>query len=139
MNNRMEDLYPLILEAFDRNLTFTFPIHGTSMIPLLRTGDLVTIKKIDSKLKVGDIILYRRRDNSFVLHRIRKICNNSYTIVGDHQVILERGIIDSQIIGLVISYNKNNKEYHMNNFRYKLYRFLVKFYITRRIFGRISK
>ena len=28
--NKMEDIYPFILEAFDKGLAFTFPIHGTT-------------------------------------------------------------------------------------------------------------
>lgn len=137
--NRMEDIYPFILDAFSKDLTFTFPIHGTSMLPLLKTGDLVTIKKIDQELKVGDIILYRRQDNSFVLHRIRYVKENSYTLVGDHQGILEEGVKDNQIIGLVISYNKKNKEHYMNNFRYKIYKRLVRITFLRKVFGRIYK
>lgn len=137
--NRMEDIYPFILEAFDKNLTFTFPIHGTSMLPLLRTGDLVTIKKIDQELKKGDIILYKRLDNSFVLHRIRYVKKDSYTLVGDHQAVLEEGVKDFQIIGVVISYNKKNREHHMNNLRYKIYKRIVRNTIIRKIFGRIYK
>ena len=68
--NKMEDLYPLIRDAFSKDLVFTFPIHGTSMLPLLRTNDLVTLKKIDRPLSIGEIVLFRRLDGSFVLHRI---------------------------------------------------------------------
>ena len=134
--NKMEELYPLILEAFNKGLTFTFPIHGTSMQPLLKTGDLVVLKKIDAKLKKGDIILYQRVDKSFVLHRIRKVKKDSYTLVGDHQYLLEKGILDSQIIGVVIAYQKKDKVYTMKNLKYKLYKILVRIGIIRKIFGR---
>lgn len=136
--NRMEDLYPLMLEAFNNDLTFTFPINGTSMQPLLHTGDLVTIKKIDNRIKKGDIALFRRENGAFVLHRVRRVNYDSYSFVGDHQYKLEKGIKDNQLIGLVISYKKNNKEYHLNNFKYKLYKLLVRIGILRKVFGRIA-
>lgn len=137
--NRMEDIYPFILEAFSKDLTFTFPIHGTSMLPLLKTGDLVTIRKVDSNLKKGDIVLFRRFDESFVLHRIIRVNNDSYDIVGDHQGIIEKNVLFGQMIGVVISYNKNGKEHHMKNLRYKLYKLLVRVTLLRKIFGRIYK
>ena len=136
--NRMEDIYPFILEAFSKDLTFTFPIHGTSMLPMLKTGDLVTIKKVES-LQRGDIVLFRRCDESFVLHRIIKVNNDSYDIVGDHQGIIEKNVLFGQIIGVVISYNKNGKEHHMKNLRYKIYKALVRITLLRKIFGRIFK
>lgn len=137
--NRMEDIYPFIQEAFSLDLTFTFPIRGTSMLPLLRTGDLVTIKKIDSELKRGDIVLFKRFDESFVLHRILKVNIDSYDIVGDHQGIIEKNVLLGQMIGVVISYNKKGKEHHMKNFRYKIYKVLVRSNLLRKMFGRIVK
>ncbi len=136
--NRMEDIYPFILEAFSKDLTFTFPIHGTSMLPMLKTGDLVTIKKVES-LQKGDIVLFRRFDESFVLHRIIRVNNDSYDIVGDHQGIIEKNVLFGQMIGVVISYNKNGKEHHMKNLRYKIYKALVRITLLRKIFGRIFK
>jgi signal peptidase I len=134
----MEDIYPFILEAFSKDLTFTFPIHGTSMLPMLKIGDLVTIKKVES-LQKGDIVLFRRFDESFVLHRIIRVNNDSYDIVGDHQGIVEKNVLFGQMIGVVISYNKNGKEHHMKNLRYKIYKALVRITLLRNIFGRIFK
>jgi signal peptidase I len=134
----MEDIYPFILASFSKDLTFTFPIHGTSMLPMLKTGDLVTIKKVES-LQKGDIVLFRRFDESFVLHRIIRVNNDSYDIVGDHQGIVEKNVLFGQMIGVVISYNKNGKEHHMKNLRYKLYKALVRITLLRKIFARIFK
>ena len=137
--NKMEDLYPLILDAFSKDLAFTFPIHGTSMLPLLRTNDLVTLKKIDRPLKVGDIVLFRRFDGSFVLHRIRYISDNQYTIVGDHQRPLERNVSENQMIGYVMSYTKKDKVHNKKGLRYRIYKCLVKSSFIRGIFGRLYK
>lgn len=137
--NKMEDLYPLILDAFSKDLVFTFPIHGTSMLPLLRTNDLVTLKKIDRPLSIGDIVLFRRFDGSFVLHRIRYIKENQYTIVGDHQIPLEKNVSKNQIIGYVISYTKKDKVHNMKGLRYRIYKCLVKSSFIRGVFGRLYK
>ena len=49
MNNKisMQELLPFIEEALNNNKTFTIPITGTSMLPLLVEGrDTVTIKNL---------------------------------------------------------------------------------------------
>ncbi len=137
---RVESFYPLIIEAFNNNQSFTFPIKGTSMRPLLKNGDTVTIIKVDNNIKKGDIVFYRRDDNTFVLHRIRKIKNNILYIVGDHQTKLEEVKYDN-LIGVVINYKKSNKDkiYNMKGVKYNLYKFIVKFKFIRFIFSHIYK
>lgn len=136
---RVIDLYPLMIEAFNSNLNFEFPINGTSMRPLLKKGDSVTLKKID-KLKKGDIVLFRRLNGAFVLHRIIKIKNNQYYFVGDHQTKIEGNISSDMLIGKVISYkHKNkNKEHNLKGFRYNFYKLIVKFKIIRWIFSKLT-
>lgn len=129
---KMEDMYPLILEAFKQNKTFSFPVHGTSMQPMLHTQDIVEIEEI-KQYKKGDIILYRRENGQFVLHRVRKIKKDILYFVGDHQTKVEKGILPNQCIGKVISYKKkkNNKTYKLHNFSYCLYCFLVRIRLFR--------
>ncbi len=134
---KLELLYPLMLEAFNENKSFSFPVKGTSMRPMLKNDDVVTIVSINN-YKKGDILLYKRLDESFVLHRVRKIKNNKLYIVGDHQTGLEE-VNYNQVIAKVINYKKNNKDkvYNLKGVKYNLYKFIVKFKIIRFIFSKI--
>ena len=136
---KVNSFYPLILEAFKENKTFSFPINGSSMRPMLKSLDIVTIKKID-ELKKGDIVFFKRLDNSFVLHRIRNIKNDKYYIVGDHQTKIEL-VNKDQLIGKVISYMKKDKDkiYNLKGVRYKFYKLLVRIKFIRFIFSHIYK
>ncbi len=99
---KLEEMLPFIEEAFSRGSTFKIPITGTSMNPLLyQKRDFVIIEKPSLPLIVGDIPLYRRNDGSFVLHRIVEKNKNGYVMCGDNQFILEYGITDDNIIGIV--------------------------------------
>ncbi len=135
---KVEKFYPLMLEAFNEEKTFTFPINGTSMQPLLHTNDLVTLEKITS-IKKGDIIFYLRDNGQFVLHRVRKITKDSLIFVGDHQIKLEKNIRFNQCIGKVISYEKvgKGKKNNLNSFRYNLYKYLVRIKLFRFICGKL--
>ncbi|MDE7384965.1 MAG: S24/S26 family peptidase [Anaeroplasmataceae bacterium] len=135
---KVEDFYPLILEAFQNGNTFTFPVHGTSMQPLLHTNDLVVLEAI-STLKKGDIVFYRRENKQFVLHRIRRVKKDSFTFVGDHQIKEEPGITMEQCIGKVIAYKKQGREkqYNLNSFKYRMYTFLVRSKLFRLFCGKV--
>ncbi|MGM9971001.1 MAG: S24/S26 family peptidase [Anaeroplasmataceae bacterium] len=136
---KMEELRPFIDEAFENGNTFSFPINGTSMKPLLHTGDVVKIKDIkDHTIKKGDILLYVRDNGQYVIHRVRYVYNDTYDIVGDHQVLLEYGVRYSQIIAYAVSYKKKGKEheYFFKGFRYSIYKLLVKSKFIRKIFSK---
>lgn len=116
---KLEMLLPFIEEAFDRNTTFKIPITGTSMNPLLfEKRDFVLIKKPALPLAVGDIPLYRRRDGRFVLHRVVGKDEYGYVLCGDNQFILERGIKDENIIGIVCEMNINGKSISVDDKQY---------------------
>ena len=122
---KMTELLPFIEEALKQNKTFTLPITGTSMLPLLVQGrDTVTLSKIQPRggklsLCVGDLPLYRRKDGAFVLHRIVKIENGTYTMCGDNQFILEKGITEEQLIGVVSAITRDGKTFSVTEPQYK--------------------
>ena len=63
------------------------PIKGVSMRPFLRDGDYAYLVSLPGKLKRGDIVLYRRKNGQYVLHRIYKVLKNgNYHMLGDSQM-----------------------------------------------------
>ncbi|MGN0526867.1 MAG: S24/S26 family peptidase [Acutalibacteraceae bacterium] len=118
MNNKisMSELLPIILEAFDLEKSFKINITGTSMKPLLIQGrDYVEIVKPHLPLNVGDIPLYRRDDGSFVLHRVVAVNEDGYVMCGDNQYVLESGIKDSQIIGVVKTICRDGRKFDVQS------------------------
>ena len=119
----MADLLPFIEEAFQKNTTFKIPITGTSMNPLLIEGrDYVIIKKPEGSLNIGDIPLYRRDTGTFVLHRVVDIKNNEYILSGDNQFLLEKGITDKHVIGVVCSICRDGKLFDVDDSEYAKYK-----------------
>ena len=69
---KVEAFAPLIEEAFSNNQTFKMPVNGTSMLPFInRTHHVVLDKPIS--LKRNDMILYKRTNGQYVLHRIFRV------------------------------------------------------------------
>ncbi len=103
MSNKLElsELWPVIEEVISSGGEFQLVPYGESMLPLIRPGrDSVTLVW-PTTLKKTDIVLYRRKDGQFVLHRIMHIYKNEFVMCGDNQKALERGIKKEQILALV--------------------------------------
>lgn len=77
-------------------------VTGNSMRPFLKHGrDKICMKKTDRKLRKGDIVFYRRENGQYVMHRILKCGDQSYTLLGDGQIVPESGIRQEQIFARI--------------------------------------
>lgn len=121
MKYKLSDLLPVITETLESGGEFTLPITGTSMLPLLvEKRDSVSIKQPEFPLKKTDLLLYRRTDGTFVLHRVVGIDKNGYIMCGDNQFDLEYGIKDDMVIGVVVKIMRNGKEFGVDSPFYSL-------------------
>lgn len=105
-----EELIPPLLELMEETNCVPLVISGSSMTPFLVHGrDTVYLTKVQRPLKKGDMILYRRDNGSYILHRIFKATPNSFTLVGDAQTTLEYGIRQDQVLALVCAVQRKGK------------------------------
>lgn len=95
----------LIFRIFDRNAAvgvfgnYVFKVASGSMVPTIKVGDYILVKKTD-EYKKGDIITYTTKENN-ITHRIIKI-NDDGTIVtkGDANNTEDKAIKKSQVVGV---------------------------------------
>ena len=105
-----EVLMEPLLALMEETGTVPLVISGYSMTPFLVHGrDTVYLSKVDRPLKKGDMILYRRDSGAYILHRILKAENGSYTLVGDAQTWLEPRIREDQVLALVTAVRRKGK------------------------------
>ena len=85
-------------------------ISGSSMSPFLVHGrDTVYLSKVTGPLKRGDMIFYRRASGACVLHRICAVEGETYSLVGDAQSVIERGIRRGQVMAMVTAVSRKGK------------------------------
>ena len=85
-------------------------ISGNSMSPFLIGGrDTVYLSRVERPLGRGDAVLYQRDNGAYIFHRIYRVTEKGFTMVGDAQTVLEHGIRPDQIIAVLIEKLDNVK------------------------------
>ncbi|MBQ3886239.1 MAG: S24/S26 family peptidase [Ruminococcus sp.] len=110
-------------EYLEKNGSMTYSNVGTSMMPLLKQGrDLFTVtKKGSERCRKYDVVLYRRPPDKYVLHRVVKVRENDYVILGDNCINKEYGITDDDILGVMTSFVHKGKQHTVNDMTYRIY------------------
>ena len=105
-----EQLMPRLLEMLEVTEPVPLVISGSSMTPFLAHGrDTVYLSKAKDPLTRGDMVLYRRDSGNYILHRIYRVEQGSFTMVGDAQTWLEPGIRRNQILARVTAVRRKGK------------------------------
>ena len=94
---------------------------GVSMKPLFKTHrDVVVISPPTRELRKYDVALYTYGDGRYILHRVVGVRDEVYLIRGDNTYAIER-IRDSEIIGILMEFDRGDKHYTVDNRIYKIY------------------
>ena len=85
------------------------PVKGGSMRPFLSEEDTVYLAPVSSPPRSGDIILYRRPCGRYILHRVYRVKNGSYSMLGDSQSQPEHGISSDQLLAIAVAADRRGK------------------------------
>lgn len=106
----IQELGPIIAQTVRSGCHVELTVTGKSMRPLLL--DRVSRVELSAicEPKYGDMVLYRRSDGTYVLHRIVKCdADGTYSMCGDEQTVLEPGIRREQMIAVVLSFARRRR------------------------------
>lgn len=96
-------IFPFVQEIFETGGKARITVTGTSMYPFLRDGiDSVELSKTDIRwIRRGDIVLARRDDGAYVLHRVWSRDMDAFYMVGDAQMWIDGPYRSDQLIAAV--------------------------------------
>ena len=98
------------------------PPSGPSMQPLLRMHrDAAVLVAPVFPLRKYDVILYRRKNGQYVLHRIIAVKEDGYVLCGDAQWRKEYPVTDDMVIGVMQGYFKDETYHACTSFGYRAY------------------
>ena len=119
----LEEYRKLLQEEGVKELPLT--ITGSSMSPFLIHGrDTVYLSRLTRPARRGDMLLYRRDNGAYILHRVYAVTPESYTMVGDAQTELEYIPSPNQIHARVTAASHKGKPNRPGQLRWWAYRHL---------------
>lgn len=118
--------------------------RGKSMKPLLKENrDAVMLMRSDREIKKYDVVLYKDSLGRYILHRVIAIKGDVFVIRGDNTYKKEL-VPKSEILAVMVSYNRKGKSRSIDSFGYKLYSRVWNFlyplrHIARKPFALVKK
>lgn len=117
----MEELMPLLQMQMEANGCASLTVSGSSMMPMLyHRRDSVVLEPVKAPLKKGELILYRRHNGAYVLHRILKVKEERLTCCGDNQCRRER-VLKEQVLAVVTAFTRKGRHYTVRDRGYRCY------------------
>ena len=136
------DVAQICADLLRSGILVRFRAPGDSMYPTICDCDLITVEPMEpSDIIVGDIILYCHK-NGVVAHRVINIeapqssvlsSQHFFTVRGDAAINLDSPVFSEQILGKVVSIERNGRRIDPYNFRIKL------LYKARRLAARLKR
>ena len=116
----LEEYRKLLQEENVKELPLT--ITGNSMSPFLIHGrDTVYLSRLTRPARRGDMLLYRRDNGAYILHRVYAVTPDAYSMVGDAQTELEHGIRPDQVIAVVTRVARKEQELRPGSFWWEFF------------------
>jgi signal peptidase I len=121
-------------EILNSGLSLRIRATGRSMAPFLKGGEILTIKKgPDSSFHIGDLIFFKTRYGSLLLHRIIRKKYKDMVILqtkGDAVLGADEPVSENDILGKVCIIEKNifgmsTKRVHMESRFWKTINYLL--------------
>lgn len=120
----MADIVNLSMPFLEMGKEIKFTVVGNSMHPLFcNQRDKVIVAKAQ-KVKKRDVILYRRQDGSYILHRVVGKGKLGFKLCGDDQIAIEYPVKREDIIAVMTSFERKGKTYSKKCLWYRIYSFL---------------
>lgn len=122
---KLEEIEPTIRKIFAAGGDFTFYPKGISMHPFVEQGrDKITLAPIQDQVRKYDVILYKRKNGAFVLHRVVGKRADGYIFRGDNQFVKEYGIKKEQMIGRMTEIIRSDEVIRVDDVKHRLWAML---------------
>ena len=121
MDNNLSEKIKIV-DLLSDNKSVRLHPQGYSMYPLIVPGrDEVVISPIrDHKIHRGDVLLYRRKNDRLILHRVYKVKDDKVFFVGDNESVVEGPLEVSQVHGIMAAFYHKGKKIKTSNIFYFL-------------------
>ncbi|MCQ2335844.1 MAG: S24/S26 family peptidase [Paludibacteraceae bacterium] len=116
---RNDILFASVKEMLKEKPEVKVVVKGDSMLPFLRTGDMVALRKPHS-LRIGMIALVEPSDGVYILHRIVKLNDEDMVLYGDGNIGVKEKVPYSAVVAVVQRVYRGKRVINYGSFMWKL-------------------
>ncbi len=111
------ELFPAISELLHNNRKVRLTVTGDSMMPFLRenTDSVELSAAAFEELHFGQIILIKRENGQYILHRLIRKMKACFYIAGDAQLWTEGPLLPEQLVAVVTNVWRGNNSVSPSN------------------------
>ena len=120
-NYSINDVMPIIEECISRGSDVRIKVSGISMTPILHNLKDSVVLSPAQKIGKYDIVLHRRKNGQYILHRIIGKKGGAFVVAGDFETEKEYPVYEDMIIAKVTAFCRNGKDYTPDDFIIRLY------------------
>jgi phage repressor protein C with HTH and peptisase S24 domain len=97
-------------EAVETGHKCSMLLTGSSMEPFLTHGrDTIWFCAPEQPIRRGDMAFFQREDGQYVMHRVQKVTNDGFYLVGDNQTEIEGPVPGDRIFAVVYQVRRKGK------------------------------
>lgn len=125
-----------------RKQPFLFVARGRSMSPVIRDGETVEIHPLHGRVKAGDVVLLRKNDGAFLVHRVVRCTGRGVITRGDACSRDDSPADNEMIVGRVLRIRGRGRSFLLRfpaGYFVSLLRAVRKFPFFSRLIGKIAK
>jgi signal peptidase I len=107
------ELLPALLESsLEAGVEVRFEADGRSMLPLIRPGDLMRVRRPTAEdPRVGDVVAIRGTPGGDLLvHRVVRLSGNKFVLRGDNTTIANGEFARGDALGIVTAVERNGRK-----------------------------
>lgn len=105
-----EDKKETLEAVIQKKGTLVLTAEGVSMLPCIRPKkDVLILARPDRNICPREVILYKRSNGAYVLHRVLEVRESGYVLCGDNQYRKEYGIQNQQVLGILEGFYRGHQ------------------------------
>ena len=105
------DSYSSLKQVLETVGIATLKPRGISMYPYIRSSYTIVLRKLNSKPKKYQCVIFQRNDSEYILHRVYKVDDEYFVTWGDNNLKPDQKVPLSGAIGYLEGFYKG-KKYH---------------------------
>lgn len=121
-----ESFFSHILTEINAGHPVIIPLKGNSMLPFIRpTTDEIELSPLNERsIQKGNIVLAKTEANSYVIHRIEKLEEDTITLRGDGNLTTREHCKKENILAEVTTVLRKKRKIEKNDINWNLYKML---------------